>query len=108
MDLCIDLHIGLLLQHRTDTIIDIIVMETDAKIYISHPLKNLLEIKYKEKNNKYLLPCMYKRKKFTLFYVSVDSLLGIKSQMIIKTIPGALPPSDRSHHHRHTIMSTIS
>ena len=37
--------------------IDVRVMGTDTKTYLSYPLKNILEMQEEDKNNKYLLQC---------------------------------------------------
>ena len=64
--------------------IDVRVMDTDAKYYISRPLRNVLEMQDKEKNNKKLLTFMSKLENFTPFVVSVNDILDREVRMIIQ------------------------
>ena len=71
-----DLQIFNMWKLQTDTIIYVRVTDTDAKIYISCTLDNVLEIQDNKNKSKYLLLRMDQRKMFTHFSALADSLFG--------------------------------
>jgi hypothetical protein len=57
-------------------IIDVRVTDTDVKSNLSRDPAKVLETHKKEKERKYLAPCLAQRHHFTPFVVSTDGLLG--------------------------------
>ena len=70
--------------HGTEIIHDIRVVNTDAISYQSKTTKKCLETAGCKYKKKYLHACIDKRKQFTPFIAAVDSLLGAKSEAMLK------------------------
>ena len=52
--------------------------------------KKCLETSYEEKKSNYLVACLKQRRHFTPFVVSVDGLLGVEADEILKRISSRL------------------
>ena len=55
-----------------DTVLDILVTNTDQASYVTREPEMVLQYHEKEKKKKCILPCKKQRRAFTLFVVSVD------------------------------------
>jgi hypothetical protein len=69
-----------------DTIIDIRVIDTDAKSYNSRAAERVLKSAEKVKKNKYLEHCLQQRRAFTPFVISVDGLLRYEAKNLLKRL----------------------
>jgi hypothetical protein len=81
-----DVLIRILWKKINDFIIDVRVTYTDSKYDRNEDPQKVLEVVERLKKNKCLQPCLYQWHHFTLFFVSVDSLLGKEEIMIIKIL----------------------
>eukprot|EP00957_Ditylum_brightwellii_P163881 12476371-Ditylum_brightwellii.AAC.1 len=81
-----DLVIHHLWQSNTNTIINVCIMDTNVKSYISKPVKTVLEKQEKDKKRKYLQACIDQRRHFSPFVVSVDGMLGKEAAIVLKRI----------------------
>jgi hypothetical protein len=79
-----DLCIRGLWTRGTDCIIDDRVTDTDAKSYLSRDPAKVLEAREKEKQRKYLAPCIAQRRNFIPFVVSTNGLLGKEAKCLLK------------------------
>ena len=89
-DLRGDLCIRNLWAKSTDVIIDICVIDTDAKSYRDRDPLKVLESHERKKKKKYLDACLGQRRHFTPFAVSVDGLLGKEAKTLLQRLSGLL------------------
>ena len=73
-------------ENGMDAIIDVRVVDTDAKSYNSRDPASVLKTAEKSKKNKYLEHCLQQRRAFTPFVVSVDGLLGYEASNLLKRL----------------------
>jgi hypothetical protein len=89
-----DLRGDLLLRNfwdrNKDAIIDIVVVDTDAKSHITRDPLKVLEGYEKRKKAKYLAACFDQRRDFTPFVVSVDGLISKEAQKLLQRLSGLL------------------
>ena len=69
-----DVKIHGLWDKGSDCILDIRVTDTDAKSYIPYTSRKVLERAAKEKKDKYLAPCLERRRSFVPLIYSVDGM----------------------------------
>ena len=72
------------------TLIDVRVVDTDAKSYSNRSPQDVLKTAEKEKTRKYSAACEARRAAFTPFCVSVDGLLGKEAQQFLKRMGDGL------------------
>jgi hypothetical protein len=77
-------------EHGTDCIIDVRIMDVNAKSNRSRPPGKVLAQHKREKKKKYLKPCLEQRWHFTPFVVSTYSLLGKVAKMLLKRLSALL------------------
>jgi hypothetical protein len=73
-------------ENGMDAIIDVRVVDTDAKSYNSRAPEKVLKSAEKVKKNKYLEHCLQQRRAFTPFVISVDGLLGYEAKNLLKRL----------------------
>jgi hypothetical protein len=71
-----DLSIRGVWQPQTSALLDIRVVDTDAKSYVARPVQNVLLSAETQKKRKYQDACEHRRATFTPFVTSVDGVLG--------------------------------
>jgi hypothetical protein len=69
-----------------NAIIDVRVVDTDAKSYSSRAPEKVLKSAEKVKKNKYLEHCLQQQRAFTPFIISVDGLLGYEAKILLKRL----------------------
>jgi hypothetical protein len=74
----------------TDCIIDVCVMNTDAKSQRQRDPDKVLAQHERAKKNKYLEPCLKQRRHFTPFVVSTDGLLGREATFFLRRLSAIL------------------
>ena len=74
----------------TDSIHDMRVVNTDAVSHKSKNTKKCLETAESDKKKNYLHSCLNERRHFTLFFASVEGLLGVQAKVTLKRIASRL------------------
>ena len=78
-----DLAIRGVWSHRSEALLDICVVNTDAQSYLSRSQSDVLAKAEEEKKAKYLSACEARRALFTPICVSVDSMVGRKANAFL-------------------------
>ena len=82
-----------------DSIHDMRVVNIDAVSYQSQTLEKCLETAERNKNKNHHHACLNERRNFTPLSVSVDGLLGVEAETMLKCIASRLTQSGRSRSH---------
>ena len=89
-DLRGDILIKNLWARQQDTILDIAVIDTDAKTHSTQDPLKVLERVAKQKKAKYLKACFDQRRTFVPFVVSVDGLISKEAQTQLQRLSAIL------------------
>ena len=85
-----DLAIRGLWQPQTEALLDVRVVDTDAKSYCHRPVDQVIHSAEKEKKDKYVAAVEARRGTFTPFVVSVDGYVGQEGSRVLKTVAEVL------------------
>ena len=90
----------------TDCIIDVTIVDLNAKSYNTKDPEKVLRAKEKEKKRHYLKACQHQRRHFAPFVASTDGILGKEAHALLKTIGRKL--ADKWQLPQSSVMSYIS
>ena len=90
----------------TDCIIDVTIVDLNAKSYNTKLPEKVLRAKESEKKRHYLKACQQQRRHFAPFVASTDGILGKEAHALLKTISRKLAP-DKWQRPQSSVMSYI-
>ena len=71
-------------QPQTEALLDVHVVDTDAKSHSHRPVNHVIRYAEKEKKDKYVAAVEARRGSFTPFVVSVDGYVGQEGSRVLK------------------------
>ena len=81
-----DIMIRGLWETGTDALIDVQLVNVDARSHQNREAEAILKTAEKSKKRKHLADCHQQRRHFTPFVVSTDGMLGYKANFLIKRL----------------------
>ena len=85
-----DVKVHGLWERRSDCILDIRIIDTDAKSYHNQTLEKVLERAAKTKKDKYLQPCLDRQRSFVPLVYSVDRMTCKEARAYEKRVASLL------------------